>query len=465
MNSPVRAFRGVGGEPLFIRRARGAAIETEDGRRFIDYVGSWGPMILGHADPDVIAAVVRRAQDGLSFGAPTLIETELARRITELVPSIELVRMVSSGTEATMSAIRLARGFTGRERIVKFEGCYHGHSDGLLVKAGSGALTLGVPDSAGVPARDRGRDDDAALQRRRCARGLLRKGGRRNRLRHRRAGRRQHGLRAAGRGLSRLLARALHAPRRGAHLRRSDDGFSRRAWRRAGALWRQTGPHDARQDRRRRHAGRRVRRTARHHGETRTARARLPGGHPVGQPGCDGGGTRDARGRCETGLSRAPRRHDDARLVEGLAGAARAAGIPAATTHVCGMFSLFFTSEAAVTNYRQVMASDAARFRRYFHGMLQAGIYLAPSPFEAGFVSAAHGDAEIAATIEAAGRVSRRDREEPLMRATLAFLAVDFRNPAPRCAARVSRLARGARDAFPSGFSTGLSAASGSSCC
>ena len=152
VNSPVRAFRSVGGEPLFIRRARGASIETEDGRRYIDYVGSWGPMILGHADPDVIAAVMRRAQDGLSFGAPTVIETELARRITELVPSIERIRMVSSGTEATMSAIRLARGFTGRERIIKFEGCYHGHSDSLLVKAGSGALTLGVPDSAGVPA-------------------------------------------------------------------------------------------------------------------------------------------------------------------------------------------------------------------------------------------------------------------------------------------------------------------------
>ncbi len=152
VNSPVRAFRGVGGEPLFIRRARGASIETEDGRRLVDYVGSWGPMILGHADPDVIAAVTRRAADGLSFGAPTVIETELARRITELVPSIERLRMVSSGTEATMSAIRLARGFTGRDRIVKFEGCYHGHADGLLVKAGSGALTLGVPDSAGVPA-------------------------------------------------------------------------------------------------------------------------------------------------------------------------------------------------------------------------------------------------------------------------------------------------------------------------
>ena len=132
VNSPVRAFRGVGGEPLFIRRARGAHVETEDGRRLIDYVGSWGPMILGHADPVVIAAVTRRAADGLSFGAPTVIETELARRVTELMPSIERLRMVSSGTEATMSAIRLARGFTGRDRIVKFEGCYHGHADGLL---------------------------------------------------------------------------------------------------------------------------------------------------------------------------------------------------------------------------------------------------------------------------------------------------------------------------------------------
>ena len=152
VNSPVRAFRSVGGEPLFIRRAQGARIEAEDGRRFIDYVGSWGPMIAGHAHPEVIAAVTRRVADGLSFGAPTVIETELARQIETMVPSIELVRMVSSGTEATMSAIRLARGYTGRERIIKFEGCYHGHADSLLVKAGSGALTLGVPTSPGVPA-------------------------------------------------------------------------------------------------------------------------------------------------------------------------------------------------------------------------------------------------------------------------------------------------------------------------
>src|SRR5690606_15648064 len=151
VNSPVRAFAAVGGDPLFIRRAEGAWLETEDGRRLLDYVGSWGPMILGHAHPAVIAAVREAAGNGLGFGAPTVVETALARRITEFMPSIERVRMVSSGTEATMSAIRLARGFTGRDRIVKFEGCYHGHSDSLLIKAGSGALTLGVPSSPGVP--------------------------------------------------------------------------------------------------------------------------------------------------------------------------------------------------------------------------------------------------------------------------------------------------------------------------
>ena len=145
VNSPVRAFRSVGGEPIFIKQAAGARVTAADGRSYIDYVGSWGPMILGHAHPRVIEAVQSAAADGLSFGAPTEVETALARRVIELMPSIELVRCVSSGTEATMSAIRLARGFTGRDTIVKFEGCYHGHSDSLLIKAGSGALTLGVP--------------------------------------------------------------------------------------------------------------------------------------------------------------------------------------------------------------------------------------------------------------------------------------------------------------------------------
>ena len=152
VNSPVRAFAAVGSDPVFFKRGRGAWLETEDGRQMIDYVGSWGPMILGHAHADVVKAVVDAAESGLSFGAPTVAETNLAQKICEFVPSIERLRMVSSGTEATMSAIRLARGFTGRDKIMKFEGCYHGHSDSLLIKAGSGPLTLGVPSSPGVPA-------------------------------------------------------------------------------------------------------------------------------------------------------------------------------------------------------------------------------------------------------------------------------------------------------------------------
>ncbi|MDG2273493.1 MAG: aminotransferase class III-fold pyridoxal phosphate-dependent enzyme, partial [Halioglobus sp.] len=152
VNSPVRAFKGVGGSPLFIDRAKGAYLWDTDDKQYIDYIGSWGPMILGHAHPDVIKAVQETAEKGLSFGAPTILETELARLICELIPSIDKVRMVSSGTEATMSALRLARGYTGRDKIVKFEGCYHGHSDSLLVKAGSGALTFGIPTSPGVPA-------------------------------------------------------------------------------------------------------------------------------------------------------------------------------------------------------------------------------------------------------------------------------------------------------------------------
>ena len=404
VNSPVRAFRGVGGEPVFIRRARGACVETEDGRRLIDYVGSWGPMILGHADPGVIAAVTRRAVDGLSFGAPTVIETELARKIVGLMPSIELLRMVSSGTEATMSAIRLARGFTGRERIVKFEGCYHGHSDGLLVKAGSGALTLGVPDSAGVPAAVAAAtttleyNDLAGLEQ--C-------------------------FGAAGREIACVIVEPVAgnmgcvppAPgflqamrelctRHGAILIFDEvmTGF-RVAPGGAQALY---GVKP----------------------DLTTLGKIVGGGMPVGAFG----GRRDimvqlaplgpvyqagtlsgnpvamAAGLATLDALAAPGFHDrlaatTAKLVDGIAGAARSAGIALATNQVCGMFGLFFTEERAVSNYRQVMGCDAARFRRFFHGMLDAGVYLAPSPYEAGFVSAAHGDAEIAVTIEAAGRV------------------------------------------------------------
>ncbi len=409
VNSPVRAFRGVGGEPPFIRRASGAHVETEDGRRLIDYVGSWGPMILGHAHPDVISAVTRRAADGLSCGAPTLIETELARTIAALVPSIELLRMVSSGTEATMSAIRLARGHTGRERIVKFEGCYHGHSDALLVKAGSGALTLGVPDSAGVPPAVAAAtttlpfNDAGALER--C-------------------------VAEAGREVACVIVEPVAgnmgcvppAPgflpllrelctRHGTVLV-FDEVMTGFRVARGGAqelygitpdlttLGKIVGggmPVGA-------------------FGGRREIMERLAPLGPVYQAGTlSGNPVAMAAGLATLEAVARPGFHAQlaaatTRLVDGLADAARAAGVPVAANQVCGMFSLFFNA-GPVTNYRDVMASDAARFRRFFHGMLAAGVYLAPSPYEAGFVSAAHGDAESAATLEAASRACAASRQ------------------------------------------------------
>ena len=323
VNSPVRAFRGVGGEPIFFARAKGSRAWSADGREFIDYVGSWGPMILGHAHPDVIRAVQETAEHGLSFGAPTEIETIVARKIIELVPSIELVRMCSSGTEATMSAIRLARGFTGRQKIVKFEGCYHGHSDSLLVKAGSGMLTLGVPTSPGVPPELAAHTLTLVVQRRRrrCAQLFGEIGedvacvivepvaGNMNCI-------------PPVPGFLEALREECTQARRGADLRRGDDGLPRREGRRAGALRHQARPHHARQDRRRRHAGRRLRRPARHHGAHRAARPGLPGRHAVGQPGGDGGRARHAR-RASTrraSMRGSARRTD--RLVHGIKAAA-----------------------------------------------------------------------------------------------------------------------------------------------
>ncbi len=403
VNSPVRAFRGVGGEPVFIRRAKGAWLEAEDGRRFIDYVGSWGPMILGHAHPDVIAAVTRRAVDGLSFGAPTVIETELARRVTELVPSIELLRMVSSGTEATMSAIRLARGFTGRDRIVKFEGCYHGHSDSLLVKAGSGALTLGVPTSPGVPAdlaahtvtldfNDSGKLDecfDATGGGIACV--IVEPiAGNMNCvppvpgfLKHLRELCTQHGallifdevmtgFRVALGGAQSLYGVSPDLTTLGKII---GGGMP------VGAF-----------------------------GGRREIMERLAPLGPVYQAGTlSGNPVAMAAGLATLEAISRPGFHaalaaSTGRLVDGIAAAAREAGVELATNHVCGMFGLFFTQEPKVLSYRQVMACDVERFRRFFHRMLDAGIYLAPSAYEAGFVSAAHGEAEIAATIDAARR-------------------------------------------------------------
>jgi glutamate-1-semialdehyde 2,1-aminomutase len=403
VNSPVRAFKGVGGEPLFIRRARGAFVETEDGRRLIDYVGSWGPMVLGHAHPEVIAAVTGRAADGLSFGAPTVIETALARRIHELVPSIELVRMVSSGTEATMSAIRLARGFTGRDRIVKFEGCYHGHSDALLVKAGSGALTFGVPTSPGVPASVAAHTvtlayNDAA-QARECFAAM---GGEIACVIVEPVAGNMNCVPPAP-GFLETLAELC--TRHGALLVFDEvmTGFRVAA---GGAqavygvrpdlttLGKIVGggmPVGA-------------------FGGRRDVMERLAPQGPVYQAGTlSGNPVAMAAGLATLELVSRPGFHAalataTTRLVEGLENAARRAGVPFTTNHVCGMFGLFFTADAPVASYRQVMACDAARFRRFFHSMLEAGVYLAPSAYEAGFISAAHGEPEIAATVEAAER-------------------------------------------------------------
>ncbi|TAK54188.1 MAG: glutamate-1-semialdehyde-2,1-aminomutase [Gammaproteobacteria bacterium] len=401
VNSPVRAFRGVGGEPLFIRRAQGARIEAEDGRRFIDYVGSWGPMIAGHAHPEVIAAVTRRVADGLSFGAPTVIETELARKIETMMPSIELVRMVSSGTEATMSAIRLARGYTGRERIIKFEGCYHGHADSLLVKAGSGALTLGVPTSPGVPA------SLAALTTTLAYNDVP-------------------GLEASFAALGDEVAAVIVEPVAGnmncvppvpgfldklrelctAHgsvliFDEVMTGF-RVAAGGAQALYgirpdlttlgKIVGgglPVGA-------------------FGGRREIMERLAPLGPVYQAGTlSGNPIAMAAGLATLEIVARPGFHASlasatSQLVAGFEDAARVAGIPFATNHVCGMFGLFFTEHARIERFDQVVAGDAARFRRFFHLMLQAGVYLAPSAYEAGFVSAAHGAAEIEATLAAA---------------------------------------------------------------
>jgi glutamate-1-semialdehyde 2,1-aminomutase len=404
VNSPVRAFRGVGGEPIFFKRAAGADVWAADGRRFIDYVGSWGPMILGHAHPRVIEAVQAVAADGLSFGAPTELETQLARRVVELVPSVELVRFVSSGTEATMSAIRLARGFTGRDTIVKFEGCYHGHSDSLLIKAGSGALTLGVPTSPGVPKALANHTvtlnfNDAAQ------------------------------VREVFRQIGEQIACVIVEPVAGnMNCVPPVPGFLdalRSECDRAGALLIfdevMTGFRVALGGAQALYGVR---------PDLTTLGKIIGGGMPVGAFG----GRRDIMERLSplgpiyqagtlsgnpvamiAGLTTldllaAPGFHQrlqaatDA-LIRRLAEAARGAGIALATNHVCGMFGLFFTDERVVDRYAKVMACDVERFKRFFHGMLDEGIYLAPSAYEAGFLSAAHSAADIDATVAAATRV------------------------------------------------------------
>ncbi len=409
VNSPVRAFRGVGGEPIFFEKARGPHVWSADGRQFIDYVGSWGPMILGHADPAVIRAVQETAQNGLSFGAPTALETVVARRIIELVPSIELVRMVSSGTEATMSAIRLARGYTGRNRIIKFEGCYHGHSDSLLVKAGSGALTLGVPTSPGVP------PELAAYT---------------TTLAYNDSGQ----VRAAFAEFGGEVACVIVEPVAGnMNCIPPVPGFLealREECTRHGAVLIfdevMTGFRVARGGAQQLYGIR---------PDLTTLGKIVGGGMPVGAFGgrreimehiaplgpvyqagtLSGNPVAMAAGLATLDGLSVPGFHEKLavttdRLVTGLRTAAHAAGIPFATNHVCGMFGLFFTRAEKVTTFAEATACDVEMFKRFFHGMLDEGVYLAPSAFEAGFVSAAHGDREIDATIAAAERVFAKIR-------------------------------------------------------
>lgn len=404
VNSPVRAFTGVGGEPVFFRSAQGAWIDTEDGRRLIDYVGSWGPMVHGHAHPEILAAVRETAARGLSFGAPCTLETRIANKIKSLVPSIERLRMVSSGTEATMSAIRLARGHTGRDKIVKFEGCYHGHSDSLLIKAGSGALTLGVPSSPGVP---------AALARHTISLEFND----------------SDAVRAAFAAFGSQLAGVIVEPIAGnMNLVPPADGFLetlREECSKAGALLIfdevMTGFRVARGGAQALYGiepdlttlGKIVGggMPAAAFGGRRDVMASIAPDGPVYQAGTlSGNPVAMAAGLKTLELLEVSGFHErlsaqTRKLVNGLKEAADTAGIPLAVEQAGGMFGFVFTQDAPVRRLRQVATADLERFRRFFHGMLDAGVYLAPSAFEAGFVSAAHGDEEIAQTLAAARRV------------------------------------------------------------
>ena len=402
VNSPVRAFRSVGGTPRFFTRGEGARVWDADGKSYLDYVGSWGPLILGHADPDVVHAVQERAALGLSFGAPTEIELEMADFLVQALPSLEKLRLVSSGTEATMSAIRLARGFTGRSTLIKFEGCYHGHGDALLVKAGSGALTFGQPSSAGVPAEVTAHtlvldyNDIDQVNRVFAERGqeiacviVEAVAGNMNLIKP-----------APGF----LKALRDNCTRHGAVLIFDEvmTGF-------------RVGPQGAQGV----------------YGITpdlTTLGKVIGGGLPVGAFGgkaeimdqlaplgpvyqagtLSGNPVAVAAGLTTLKKALAPGFHDalaarTTRLVEGLAAAARDAGIPFSAQSVGGMFGLYFSAKAP-TSYAEVMACDKEAFNRFFHLMLLEGVYLAPSAFEAGFVSGAHTDADIDATVAAAAK-------------------------------------------------------------
>ena len=403
VNSPVRAFKGVGGEPVFFKKGEGAYLIDEDDKCYVDYVASWGPMILGHAHPAVIQAVIDTAQNSLGFGAPTAIETEVAELTCELVPSMDLVRMVSSGTEATMSAIRLARGFTGRDKIIKFEGCYHGHSDSLLVKAGSGALTLGVPTSPGVPVAlaehtitlnfndlDQVKETFSHVGGQIACVIIEPVAGNMNCIPPRPGfleglreicdeygsvlifdevmtgfrvslgGAQEHyGIKPDMTTLGKVMGGGLAV---GAF------GGKREIMEMIAPL----GP---------------VYQAGTLSGNPVAMAAGLATLKGISQPGFFEGISAKVKN-----------------LAEGVVERANAAGIPMTCNYVGGMFGLFFTDEKVET-YAQAVNCNQDRFKLFYHGMLKEGIYLAPSAFEAGFVSGAHTDANIQTTLDAAERV------------------------------------------------------------
>ncbi len=405
VNSPVRAFNGVGGNPIFFTKGEGAYLFDADDKKYIDYVASWGPMILGHANQAVVDAVKQTLEKGLGFGAPTEIETTLAKKVCELVPSIELVRMVSSGTEATMSAIRLARGFTGRDKIVKFEGCYHGHSDSLLVKAGSGALTLGVPTSPGVP---------AALAEHTLT------------LEYNNIDQVREVLSEVGGEVACIIVEPVAG---NMNCIPPVDGFLqglREVCDEHGvvlifdevmtgfrvALGGAQAYYDVKPD-------------------LTTLGKVIGGGLPVGAfggkreimeyiaplgPVYQAGTLSGNPMSMSAGLAMLNALSDDTNfyqnlgkkvqmLTDGILAQAKANNIGMTANVVGGMFGLFFTDSNAVTNFNETSQCDVERFKKFYHLMLEEGIYMAPSAYEAGFVSNAHTEQDIQATIDAAGRV------------------------------------------------------------
>ncbi|HZX90216.1 MAG TPA: glutamate-1-semialdehyde 2,1-aminomutase [Rudaea sp.] len=405
VNSPVRAFKSVGGEPFFTDRADGAYLWDVEGKRYIDYVGSWGPMVAGHNHPKVRAAVETAARAGLSFGTPCPAEVTMAETITRLVPSLEMVRMVNSGTEATMAAIRVARGHTGREKIVKFEGCYHGHGDAFLVKAGSGALTFGVPTSPGVPKALADLTLTLPYNDLDAARELFAKVG----------------DEIAGLIIEPVAGNMNCIPPRAGYLQGLRELCSRHGtvlifdevmtgFRVAlGGAQQLYGispdlstfgkiigggmPVGA-------------------YGGKREIMEKVAPSGPIYQAGTlSGNPVAMAAGLAMLDLIQAPGFYAELErkthlLADGLRAVAADAGVPFSTNAVCGMFGLFFTSEKVET-YTQATACDVPAFNRFFHAMLERGVYLAPSAFEAGFVSLAHSEQDIADTLQAAREAFR----------------------------------------------------------